>query len=115
VISRHVDVDLSAWQALRREAQLTRTTLMVIAGSALTEEAGRLAAGEVRGSPSSRRRRSPGEKPSQPSPRVVRLALAEDAWQRLADTAARCEITVARYAGEVLEALAYALGWRGGK
>jgi hypothetical protein len=56
---------------------------------------------------------SPSTVQPKPADHVVRLVLAEDAWQRLADAAARCELNVARYAGEVIEARAYNLGWRG--
>ena len=108
VVSRHLDVDPSAWQALRAHARRDRTTLMVLAGFALTDEAARVAAGELDGSPSSRRRRSPGERPPRPVDRVVRLVITEAAWQHLADAAARCDLTVARYAGEVIEARAHA-------
>ncbi len=114
VISRHVDVDPSAWQVLRRQARQTRTTLMALVGAALAEEAAALTAGEAGGPPSARRRRSPGEMAARPMDRVVRLVLVDDTWQRLADAAAQCEFTIARYAGEVIEAIAHDLGWRGG-
>jgi hypothetical protein len=114
VISRHVQVDRSAWQALGREARRTQTTLMILVGAAITEEAARLTAGELSGDPSSRRRRSPGEAAPHPTNRVVRLLLTEDCWQGLADAAAACGLTVARYAGEVIEATAHDVGWRTG-
>ena len=115
VISRHVDVDPSAWQVLGVEARRNRTTLMTLVGAVLTEEAVRLASGEVRGSPSSRRRRSPGEEAPRPTNQVIRLLLAEHHWQGLADAAAACGLTVARYAGEVIEATAHHVGWRVGR
>jgi hypothetical protein len=77
---------------------------MALAGGALTDEAARLAAREVHGSPSSRRRRGPGEAPPRPADRVARLVITEEAWQQLADAAAQSGLTVARYAGEVIEA-----------
>jgi len=99
VASRHLDVDPSAWQALRGQARRNKTTLMALAGIALTDEAARVEAGELDGFPSSRRRRSPGEAPPRPVDRVVRLVITEVAWQQLADATAQCGLTVARYAG----------------
>jgi hypothetical protein len=113
VISRHVEVDSSAWQLLGREARRIRTTLMALVGAALTEEVARLAAGAARGCPSSRRRRSPGEAAPQATDRVVRLLLADDCWEGVVDAAAACGLTVARYAGQVIEATAHDVGWRG--
>jgi len=113
VISRHVLVDPGAWQALAREARRQRTTLMTLAGEALASEAAALAIGEVTGTPSSRRRRSPGEREPRPADRVVRLDLGVEAWETIADAAAAAEISTARYAGEVLEAAGHVVGWRG--
>jgi hypothetical protein len=87
---------------------------MALVGTALSEEAARVAAGEVAGLASRRRRRSPGEQVPQPTDHVVRLILDEGSWQQLANGAAPCGITVARYAGEVIEARAHELRWRGG-
>jgi predicted DNA-binding ribbon-helix-helix protein len=113
VVARHLDLDPSAWQALNERARRDRITLMALAGGALTNEAAGIAAGELHGSPSSRRRRSPGEGPPRPADRVARLVITEVAWQQLADAAAQSGLTVARYAGEVIEARAHELGWRG--
>ena len=112
VISRHVAIDPGAWVALAREARRRRTTLMTLAGRALSTEAVSLEAGDVAGPPSTRWRRSPGELRPQPEDRVVRLDLAPGAWEKLADAAATTGMSTARYAGEVLEATARDLGWR---
>lgn len=112
VISRHVLVDPGAWQALAREARRQRTMLMALAGEALASEAASLGVGGVSGPPSARRRRSPAEQDPRPTDRVVRLILAPDAWEAIADTAAAACATTARHAGEVLEAAAHAVGWR---
>jgi len=112
VLARHVLVDPGAWQTLAREARRHRTLLMTLAGHALASEATALAAGEVTGLPSNRRRRSPGENDPQSTNRVVRVVLAADAWEAIVDAAAAFDASTARYAGEVLEAAAHALGWR---
>lgn len=112
IISRHVAVDPGAWVALAREARRRRTTLMTLAGRALSAEAVSLEAGDVAGPPSTRWRRSPGELRPQPEDRVARLDLARGAWEKLADAAAATGMSTARYAGEVLEATARDLGWR---
>lgn len=112
VLARHVLVDPGAWQRLAREARRQRTLLMTLAGQTLASEAVVLASGEVTGPPSSRRRRSPGETDPQPTNRVARVVLTADAWEVIVDAAAAADMSTARYAGEVLEGAARALGWR---
>ena len=112
MISRHVLVDPGAWQTLAGEARRQRTTLMALAGRLLAAEAVAIEAGDVRGSPSARRRRSPGEGIPEPTDRVIRVVLGESARLTIAGYAAERDESVARYAGEVIEAAAYALGWR---
>lgn len=112
VISRHVLVDPGAWQTLVREARRQRTMVMTLAGRALAAEAAALEAGDVTGLPSMRQRRSPGERDARPTDRVARLRLALEAWQVIAHAAASAETSAGRYAGEVVEATAHALGWR---
>jgi hypothetical protein len=112
VISRHVVVDPRAWQTLTREARRQRVMLMTLAGQVLAAEIAAHKSGDVTGPPSARRRRSPGEREPQPDDRVVRLLLDTEAWEAIADAAATADMTAARYAGEVLEAAGYSVGWR---
>lgn len=112
VISRHVLVDPGAWQTLAREARRQRVMLMTLAGQVLAAETVALTGGDLTGLPSTRRRRSPGEQDPLPIDRVVRLRLAPDTWEAMAHAAATIDVTAARYAGEILEATAHALGWR---
>ncbi len=112
VISRHVLVDPGAWQALANDARRKRTTVMALAGQALATEAVALDAADVTGLPSTRRRKSPGELDPRPKDRVIRLELFSEHWETIADAAASGNTTAARYAGNVLEATAHALGWR---
>lgn len=114
VLSRHVLVDPEAWRTLAQGARHQRTMLMTLAGQVLAAEATALEAGDASGLPSTRRRRSPGERDPQPTDRVVRLLLESDAWNAIGDAAAAAETSTARYAGESLETVAHALGWRAG-
>ena len=112
VISCHVKVDPEAWQILRNEARRRRATLMRVVGTALSEEAAKFAAGEVRGAPSGRRRRSPAEDSPSPTDRVIRVETTPETWMGIAEAASTTGLTGARYAGEVIEAVAHELGWR---
>ncbi|HZJ28143.1 MAG TPA: hypothetical protein VFF40_14215 [Acidimicrobiia bacterium] len=112
MISRHVLVDLGAWQLLGREARRQRTTLMSLAGQVLAVEVAAIEAGGVVGSPSTRRRRSPGEGEPRPTDRVVRLLLAPGAWDAIVGAAGTADTSAGRYAGEALELAAHANGWR---
>ena len=112
VISRHVLVDPGAWQTLAHEARRRRVSLMTLSAQVLAAEAAALENGGATERPSTRQRRSPGEGEPQPTDRVIRLRLASEAWETMADAAAVTGASTARYAGEILETAAHALGWR---
>ena len=112
VISRRVVVDPEAWAFLASEARHRRTTLMALVGQVLAAEVAAFEAGVGSGSPLTPRRRSPGEGRARPADRVVRLLLGVDSWDSIVRAAATAEMSAGRYAGEALELVAYAEGWR---
>jgi hypothetical protein len=107
-----IEVDDGAWAVLKREAAVRRVWLVWWLGDLVRVEAESIAAGEVSGPPSSRRRRSPGEGDPTSRRRFLRVDVDDDRWAALRAAAMETPLTVGRYVGELAEAAAYELGWR---
>ncbi len=107
-----IDVDEEAWATVKREAVRQRLRLVLWLGDLVRIEVEGLAAGQVTGTPASRRRRSPGEGEPTPFRRFVRVDVDDDHWLDLRAAALDAEVSVGRYVGELAEAVAYEAGWR---
>lgn len=110
--SVRIDVDDEAWATLKREAVRRRLWLVRWLGDLVRVEVEGLAAGEVSGTPASRRRRSPGEGEPQPRRRFVRIDVDDARWLELRSAALGAGLPVGRYVGELAEVVAYEAGWR---
>ena len=107
-----IDVDEEAWDTLKREAVRRRLWLVWWIGDLIRIEVEALVAGELSGSPSARRRRSPGEGHPQTRQRFLRIDVDDEHWGVVRVAAVDVGLTVGRYVGEVAEASAYEFGWR---
>lgn len=107
-----IDVDDGAWATVKREAVRRRLWLVWCLGDLIRIEVGDLVVGEVTGTPTSRRRRSPGEGEPAPRRRFVRVEVYYDLWLDLRAGALDAGVTVGRYVGELAEAVAHEAGWR---
>lgn len=107
-----IDVDEEAWATVKREAVRQRLRLVLWLGDLVRIEVEGLAAGQVTGTPASRRRRSPGEGEPTPFRRFVHVDVDDDHWLDLRAAALDAEVSVGRYVGELAEAVAYEAGWR---
>lgn len=110
--SAHVLVDPDAWTALKRAALEANRTLAGLVTELIINELSLAEEGSTKTSPAGRRRRSPGEGSPRPEPRVVRLDCDDDVWHCLRLLADGHGLTLGRYLGEVVEAAAFARGWR---
>lgn len=107
-----VEVDDKAWAAVKREAVHRRLWLVWWIGNMVRIEVDAIAAREVTGTPSSRRRRSPGESAPRTRRRFARIDIDDEHWIALRTVALDAGLTVGRYVGEIVEAAAYEAGWR---
>jgi hypothetical protein len=107
-----VEVDGEAWAAVKREAVRRRVWLVWWLGDLVCVEVKALAAGEVAGTPGSRRRRSPGEGDPEPRRRFVRIDVDDDCWLALRSAAVEAGLSAGRYVGELVEIEAREVGWR---
>lgn len=107
-----IEVDDGAWAAVKREAVRRQLWLVWWIGDLVRVEVEALAAGEVSGRPSTRRRRSPGEADPTPQQRFLRIDVDDGHWSALRAAALDLGLTVGRYVGELTEAEAYGCGWR---
>ncbi len=107
-----VDVDNDAWAVFNRDIIARRSSIVWRLGQLATTEAEQLSAGEVAGSPASRRRRGPGEGTPKPNRRFLRILVADEEWTILRVNAGDTGITISRYIGEIAEIEAHQLGWR---
>ncbi len=107
-----IEVDDGAWATVKREAVCRRRWLVSWLGDLIRIEVEGVAAGEVTGTPASRRRRSPGEGEPSPRSRFVRIDVADDIWLGLRAAALEAGVPVGRYLGELAEAIAHEAGWR---
>ena len=107
-----VEVDPEAWAVVKREAVRLRVWLVWWVGDLVRIEVDSLAAGEVSGRPSTRRRRSPGEETLQPRRRFLRIDVGDEHWIAFRAAALDVDLGVGRYVGELAEAAAYDVGWR---
>ncbi len=103
-----------AWATVKREAVRRRLWLVWWIGDLIRIELDALAADEVSGRPSTRRRRSPGEDDPQPRQRFLRIDIDDERWSAFRAAALDVELGVGRYVGELAEAAAYEVGWRAG-
>lgn len=109
-----IAVDPDAWATLKREAVRRRLWLVWWIGEMVRIELDALAADEVSGRPSTRRRRSPGEDDPQPRQRFLRIDIDDERWSAFRAAALDVELGVGRYVGELAEAAAHEVGWRAG-
>ena len=109
-----IAVDPDAWATLKREAVRRRLWLVWWIGEMVRIELDALAADEVSGRPSTRRRRSPGEDDPQPRQRFLRIDIDDERWSAFRSAALDVELGVGRYVGELAEAAAHEVGWRAG-
>lgn len=107
-----VEVDPDAWAVVKREAFRRQLWLVWWIGDLVRIELDALAAGEVSGRPSTRRRRSPGEDEPQPRQRFLRIDVDDEHWSAFRAVALEVELGVGRYVGELAEAAAHEAGWR---
>ena len=68
--------------------------------------------GDLQGLPDTRRRRSPGEGDPAPTQRSLRVFIEEDRWPEFVTLSRRSDLTVGRYLGQLVEAVAHEIGWR---
>lgn len=111
-ISVRIAVDDGAWALFAGVARRERVSLASLVGGLIDTEI-RSGAGPG-GSPSSRRRRSPGEGEPGPRRRSLRVHTTDDALDQIRDSAQASSISFERYLGELVEARAHDLGWRAG-
>ena len=109
-----IDVDDGAWAVLQRDAVAKGTYLIWRMGELVRAEVHQLAAGDVTGSPASRRRRGPGESKPVPRRHFLRIEVDGETWTQFRVAALDLELTAARYLGELSESEAHRLGWRAG-
>lgn len=109
-----IDVDEGAWAALQRDAVAQGTYLIWRIGELVRAEVHQLAAGDVTGTPASRRRRGPNEVDPDPRLRFLRIEVDDETWRAIRLAALDRGQTLARYLGEIAEAEAHRLGWRAG-
>lgn len=107
-----IDVDDGAWAVLQREAVAQGTYLIRRMGELVRAEVHQLAAGDVSGTPASRRRRGPGEGEPTLCRRFLRVEVDDETWRALRLVTLDVDLTLARYLGEIAEAEAHRLGWR---
>lgn len=107
-----IDVDEEAWAVVKREAVRRRLWLVWWLGDLIRIEVEGLAEGTLKGSPASRRRRSPGEGEPDPRRRFARIDVADDRWLDLRAAALDAGVSVGRYLGELAEVVAFDAGWR---
>ena len=107
-----IDVDEEAWATVKREAVRQRLRLVLWLGDLVRTEVEGLAAGQVTGTPASRRRRAPGAGEPAPVRRFGLVDVDDDHWLDLRAAALDAEVSVGRYVGELAEAVAYEAGWR---
>ena len=105
-----VEVDDEAWAAVKGEAIRRQLWLVCWIGDLVRCEVEALAAGEVAGRPSSRRRRSPGEPDPVPRQRFLRIDVDDEHWGACRAAALNAGLSVGRYVGEVVEAEAHRAG-----
>ena len=108
--SAHLVVDPNAWTVLNRAALEGNRTLAGLVTELIVDELSLADESRTRMSPAGRRRRSPGEGPPRPEPRVVRLDCDDDAWQRIRLLADDVGLPLGRYLGEIAEAAAFMRG-----
>jgi hypothetical protein len=109
-----IEVDDGAWAVLKREALTRRVWLVWWVGDLVRVEVQALDAGSVSGTPSSRRRRSPGEGDPMPRRRFLRIDVDDERWASFRAASLASGLTVGRYVGELVECAAHEAGWRSG-
>ena len=107
-----IDVDEGAWAVLQRDVVAQGTFLIWRIGELVRVEMDQLAAGEVSGRPSTRRRRSPGEGEPAPRRRFLRIQVDDETWTAFRLASVELGLSAARYLGEVVESEAHRFGWR---
>ena len=110
-----IDVDDRAWAVLQRDAVAQGTYLIWRMGELVRAELHQLGAGDVAGTPASRRRRGPGEIDPDPRRRFLRIEVDDETWRVFRLVTVDVGHTLARYLGEIAEAEAHRLGWRANK
>ncbi len=107
-----VEVDDEAWSVLQKEVVAQGTYLICRIGELVRFELDRLAAGEVSGRPSARRRRGPGAGEPAPRQRFLRIQVDDDTWSAFRLAAMDIGVSASRYLGEIAESEAHRLCWR---
>ena len=109
-----VEVDDGAWAVVQRDVVQHGRAMMWRVAELLEAELLTVGLCVVTGSPSSRRRRSPGEVASTARVRFLRIEVDAETWRTFRIAALDLGLTAARYLGEIVESEAHCLGWRAG-